>query len=146
MRKYEVGSKKKREIAFVLVSFLDKKRRYSAHEIEYIVRQSVKAQVLNQPGLAPDHIRRAMIENGYVRRDPITNQTWVSETFSGVGTLRTARLRELSARAESSPEETSPCPLCGEVLKAPALLKHYSKKHSADEEWKNTLDAYFGQS
>jgi hypothetical protein len=139
-----IGSKKKREIAMVIASILEPGRRYSATEIERMVSQNVKGAVLAQRGLAPDHIRRAMIENGYVERDAATNETWVASTFEGIQDVHGPRLARLMSQLAEAPESRGVCPECGSELRIAALLNHYQKKHANGEPWEYIVEQYFG--
>ena len=139
-----IGSKKKREIAMVIASILEPGRRYTAAEIERLISQNVKAVVLAQRGLAPDHIRRAMIENGYVERDATTNETWVAPSFQGIHDIHGPRIATFQQQLRDSPDSHGICPECGRELKIAALLNHYQKKHAHGEAWEPIVEAYFG--
>jgi hypothetical protein len=138
------GSRRKRDIAMVIASLLQPGRRYSATEIERMVSQNVKATLLTEPGLAADHIRRAMIENGYVERDATTNETWVAPTFEGVQDVHGPRLAKLMSQLAESPDSHGFCPECGRELRIAALLNHYQKKHAHGEPWESVVEQYFG--
>jgi hypothetical protein len=144
MTEQPIGSKKKRDIALVLTSFLERGRKYSAQEIEQFIRNNVKPIVLERTGFAPDHIRRAMIENGYVERDGVTNETWVADTFQGPFEIHTPRLALLKDLECSPPETKLACPECGKVMRANTLYAHYKKRHAIPEWWEEVFDRYFG--
>jgi hypothetical protein len=140
----EVGSKRKREVAMMITSFLDQTKRYSAKEIERFISENVRPVILEIPGMAPDHIRRAMIENGYVERDEISNETWVASSFVGYKDRNCRRLKELEAKQATEPDSLAPCPECGRSMTINKLLKHYRRQHSQTEEWERLLEEYFG--
>ena len=140
----EIGSQKKRDIAMAIVLFLDRDKKYSAQSIERIIVDNVRPVILAQQGFAPDHIRRAMIENGYVERDPATNETWIAPDFVGLEDTHQLRITRLRNQLHTDPESSGRCPECSIELKVATLLNHYLKKHAATERWEQILDQYFG--
>jgi hypothetical protein len=144
MAQQHIGSQRKRDIATVITSLLDRDMRYSASSIEHLITTNVRHAVLTQRGLAADHIRRAMIENGYVIRDAKTNETWVSPDFVGISAIHAPRLEKLKNQLELDPDSKDACPECGVKLKMAALLNHYMKKHAGTEKWERIVDENFG--
>ena len=140
----EIGSQKKRDIAMVIASFLNRHEKYSAESIENIIVDNVRPSVLSQRGYAPDHIRRAMIENGYIERDPQTNESWVASGFRGFDDTHRDRINKLTDKLNSQPDKVGQCPECKIELKMAALLNHYLKKHAAAERWEQIVELYFG--
>jgi hypothetical protein len=156
-----IGSQKKRDIAYVIASLLDRDRKYSHSEIEQLVRDNVRPIILEIPGLAADHIRLSMIECGFVHRDAKTNQTWVSPDFTLHRDAKTnqtwvspdftrdhdhhARIsKQLELQSENYPNQEFDCPECNLRLRARPLFTHYVKKHAGKERWEEIVDAYFG--
>ena len=141
----EIGAQKKRDIALVVVTLLlDRHEKYSAESIEEIIKENVRPSVLVRRGYAPDHIRRAMIENGYVERDPITNETSVAPNFVGFEDTHRQRIADLTGKMNSQPHAKGRCPECNIELKTAALLNHYLKKHAAAERWEQIVEESFG--
>lgn len=128
----------------VIAMLLDPDRRYSSREIEDLISKNVRSSVLEQRGFAPDHIRRAMIENGYAERDEITNETWIAKTFTGIPDVHGPRIAFLMKRLDEAPGSTEICPECGRTMKVDALLRHYQKRHAGEEPWEKVVSRYFG--
>lgn len=139
-----IGSQKKRDIAYVIASLLDRDRKYSHSEIEQLVRDNVRPIILEIPGLAADHIRLSMIECGFVHRDAKTNQTWVSPDFTRDHDHHARISKQLELQSENYPNQEFDCPECNLRLRARPLFTHYVKKHAGKERWEEIVDAYFG--
>ena len=139
-----IGSQKKRDIAYVIASLLDRDRKYSHSEIEQLVRDNVRPIILEIPGLAADHIRLSMIECGFVHRDAKTNLTWVSPDFTRDHDHHARISKQLELQSENYPNQEFDCPECNLRLRARPLFTHYVKKHAGKERWEEIVDAYFG--
>ena len=139
-----IGSQKKRDIAYVIASLLDRDRKYSHSEIEQLVRDNVRPIILEIPGLAADHIRLSMIECGFVHRDAKTYLTWVSPDFTRDHDHHARISKQLELQSENYPNQEFDCPVCNLRLRARPLFTHYVKKHAGKERWEEIVDAYFG--
>jgi hypothetical protein len=135
-----LGPRKKIEIAWVLASLLDRNHRYTAEEIDTCVRQVVKPHVLDDPACQPSHIRLAMIENGFLERDPEGKSYSVRATFADAyGELG----RQLSLRSPDSAQRKMACPECGRLLACSGMHEHYLKHHVNLQQVNEILTKYF---
>ena len=139
-----IGSQKKRDIAYVVASLLERERLYSHKDVEQLIRENVRPVVLEIPGLAADHIRLSMIECGFVDRDARTNQIWVSPDFTRDHDHNALVSKQLELQAVNYPNLEFECPACKLRLRAGPLFTHYKKKHAGRERWEEIVDAYFG--
>ncbi len=132
-------SSKRSEIAWMFASLLDSERQYAASEIDALIRQNLKPEVLDDPLCSPDHIRMAMIEHRFMERDPAGTSYRLSETFIDAFGNRLKRL------ARDSPDEEMQCPGCwfAKVLRARNLYQHYVKKHVHSQELDEIIRKYF---
>ncbi|MGC4045933.1 MAG: hypothetical protein QM758_19245 [Armatimonas sp.] len=143
MQDRRIGSKRKREIAYAITRLLEPERVYSSAEIETLVRLQVRADVLDEPGMAADHIRRCMVENGFVIRNNLTNEVQASETFLREQGAYAANIAYFQEIAALEPERQIFCPSCKQKLRAAVMAKHYRRNHNSEEEQERIQRSYF---
>ena len=140
-----IGKQKKYDIAYILATFLDRDERYTSRSIEKYVRENVKWEILEDPCYTPDHLRVAMVDNGFLIRDAATDEYWVAEDFEGAHDVFANRIAEYQQIMSDDPDSRFRCSFCGKALKGKALLNHFLKKHEKKEYWETTIESYFGQ-
>lgn len=138
-----IGSKRKREIAYAITRLLEPARIYSASEIETLIRLQVQQTILEEPGMAADHIRRCMVENGFVTRNNLTNEVQVSSDFLNEPGTYSYYISYFQELAKQEPERLIFCPACKQRLRASVIAKHYRRNHNDTEEWERILRSYF---
>lgn len=138
-----VGTKQKVEIAFLLVAFLDSRKRYKDDEINEFIVRSVKRAILGRQGYSVDHLRRAMIDNGFLKRKADGSRYWVNSTFRGPDEQEEDKTGALDLLCRLTPNEKVSCPYCKRTFSATVLLPHYLKKHSLRKYWQGRLNKYF---
>lgn len=139
-----IGTKQKAEIAYLLVSFLDASRKYVSNEIDSFIANNVKPAIRQKLGYSIDHLRRAMIDNQYLSRQPDGSAYWVSTTFMGPDDQENANKQNLSKLLNNSQGEKMTCPYCKQDFSKNVILAHYQKKHSMTEYWHKRFEEYFG--
>jgi len=137
-----IGTKQKVEIAFLVVSFLDATRLYQDGEIDEFIARNVKSEILQRRGYSIDHLRRAMVDNGFLQRQPDGSRYWVNETFQGPDEQEQAKTTALNVLA-LTPQKKVICPYCNQQFSQTVILQHYLKKHSLRGYWQKRLDQYF---
>ncbi|HEX6185857.1 MAG TPA: DUF2087 domain-containing protein, partial [Pyrinomonadaceae bacterium] len=121
----------KYEIAYLLASFLRPGEIYDSARLDEYIARTVKPDILGRRGYFPDHLRRCMIDNDFLRREPDGSRYWVSGSCTGPEEERNEEegRRELLLRGAG--EEKAVCPYCGARYSGGVLLRHYEKKHSS---------------
>jgi hypothetical protein len=132
-------SGKKDEIAWMLASLLDPDRQHGGSEIDALIRQNVKPEILKDPSCAPDHIRVAMIEHQFLERDSAGTTYRLPDAFVDAFGDRIKRL------SFALPDEDMQCPGCwsAKVLKGRNLYQHYLKKHVPLQGLNEIIRKYF---
>ncbi len=139
-----VGTKQKYEIAYLLVSFLQPGEVYDSSRLDEFIARSVKPDILARRGYSPDHLRRCMIDNGFLRREPDGSRYWVSEPITGPEEERKEEEERQNLVLRGAREEKAVCPYCGVRYSGGVLLRHYEKKHaSAKGYWARRIEEYF---
>jgi hypothetical protein len=75
------GHSTKYFLAYYLADQLDAARKYSKEEIEQFIASQVDPTTYDDPTMALDHIRMAMVDNQFLIRNSDGGQYWVSELF-----------------------------------------------------------------
>lgn len=140
-----VGTKQKYEIAYLLASFLRAGETYDSSRLDEFIARSISPDILGRRGYSPDHLRRCMIDNGFLRREPDGSRYWVAESFANpVEEERKAEEERQNLLLRGAGEEKAVCPYCGERYSGGVLLRHYEKKHSSDKGyWARRVEEYF---
>jgi hypothetical protein len=130
---------KKQALAYLVAVMLDRGRTYTATEIDRAVRDAIHPRWLTDPRFAPDHIRLAMIENGFMERDGGGDVYRLAASFEAAGDMVNiaARAREL---ANASSARVS-CPGCGYVCVPVSLPGHVEGCHGL-QKWLALVDKY----
>src|SRR5215207_5827037 len=127
-----IGTKQKYEISYLLASFLRAGEMYDSARLDAFIARTVRPDILGRRGYSPDHLRRCMIDNGFLRREPDGSKYWVSESFTGlVEEERRAEEERQNLLLRGAGEEKAVCPYCGGRYSGGVLLRHYAKKHSS---------------
>ena len=112
---------KKGRIAYVLTAFLEKGRAYSEREINAFIRNNTKASTRSNPHLDVDHLRMAMLENGFLEREPDGSEYRVSASYAYPWDWQEDAARDYC------------CPFCGFVCHGAQVPIHLQKYHNIDE-------------
>ena len=138
-----IGTKQKYEIAYLLASFLRAGEVYDSARLDEFIARSVKPDIIARRGYSPDHLRRCMIDNGFLRREPDGSRYWVSEPVTGPEEERKEEGRQ-NQLLRGAVEEKAVCPYCGVRYSGGVLLRHYEKRHaSAKGYWARRIEEYF---
>ena len=133
----------KQVLAWLTAGQLDRGREYKESEIDRLVRSALRPEILADPTMSADHLRVAMVEAGYVSRDPLGSSYRVAESYAGPADLE-KRERELQLLGSRLAWETRMvrCPICGKELIANQLAGHCQAKHCAGEWCLKLYEAY----
>jgi hypothetical protein len=135
--------KLKQEIAWLIAGQMDRKQSYTALEIEQLVRTSIRPNFLTEPSRAPDHIRVAMVEAGYITRDDAGATYRVSDCFAGPKELEERERALLRSANEISVQYgVVACPECGHEMQAPTLFGHCQRWHCWSKLWSLRVEKY----
>jgi len=130
----------KPELAYFIAGLMERRRVYSAEEISNLILSSVHPRFFLDPRLAPDHLRLALVENGFAARDATGATYWLSDCYFGptdeAGLV--AKTRELMG---SVSEETVQCPACGKTSGTTSLLSHVRSEHGSIR-WLRLMQEY----
>ena len=137
-----IGSRRKQEISYLLVSLLEVAKEYKQEEVDAFIAEYVNPTILEQPGFSVVHIRRCMVDNGYLRREADGKKYWVSEDFVGPDG-RERRKREELVRPSDSTDDKRVCPYCRKKFNKSVILKHYEKKHEEPGYWEERINEFF---
>jgi len=133
----------KRDIAWLVAGQLDRARTYTAAGIDQLIRGTIRDEYLGTPPLAPDHIRVAMVEAGYVTRDPAGAGYRVAEGFVGPEEEAERERALLLAVGElATQNDVVVCPACGNRFGATSLLGHCQRSHNWSVRWPRLVEKY----
>jgi hypothetical protein len=133
----------KRDIAWLIASVLDRTQPYTAADIERLIRTTIRQEYLNNPMLAPDHIRVAMVEAGFVTRDSAGAAYRVSDDFVGPEEIAERERALLTAAGELGVQgDVVVCPACGTRVGATSLLGHCQRWHDSSGRWPTLVERY----
>ena len=134
--------KNKAAVAWLVTVLLERDKAYSPGEIDLLIRDSIRPGVLLDPQYAPDHIRLAMVENGFVVRDAAgtTYRIHPRLQLPNENESMYRRLNEESLNA--NPMDMIRCPMCAESFIASAVVLHFLRQHRLAGKWESLLDSY----
>ena len=133
----------KRDIAWLVAGQLDRAQAYTAADIDRLIRLTIRDEYLRQPPLAPDHIRVAMVEAGYLTRDPAGAAYRVADGFAGPEEEAERERALLQAAGElGASGGVVACPACGNRLGATSLLGHCQRSHPWSARWPRLVETY----
>src|SRR5215204_2923439 len=92
-----------------------------------IIVRNVRPDILERRGYSPDHLRRCMIDNGFLRREPDGSKYWVSESFTGLEEENQKEREKQERLRRGALEAKAECPYCGGIFSGGVLLRHYEK-------------------
>ena len=115
-------------MAYLLGSMFEKAKFYSASEVEYIIKISIKKSILKIPNFSPNHLRMAMVDNKIMLRNH-KEQYWISETYNGYGLKLFTNTNGIEEKQIKFPQEKIKCPLCLKRAYPYIILKHFKKEH-----------------
>ena len=120
----------KQEIVYFIAGILERGRLYSAKEISELILFSVHPRHLTDPRLAPDHLRLALVEDGFAVRDALASGYWLSDRYFGPSDEAelVLKVREL---LNGDTDETIRCPACGKTTGIASLLGHVQSEHGS---------------
>ncbi|WP_289031277.1 hypothetical protein [uncultured Paraglaciecola sp.] len=122
---------KKKEIAEFILSNMTA-RTYEKAALDSLISTIVSYQYLSQPMYAIDHLRRALVDYGYMAKDPSTDVYVIKAGVVGLQQRHELIQDKLEQVAKNHPEEKIECNYCDYVAKPVAMLNHYLKKHDFD--------------
>ena len=118
-------------LAYYLADQLDSAREYSKEEIEQFIASRVDPTTYDDPTMALDHIRMAMVDNCFLIRDSDGRHYRVSEWFVKPLDLVRNNFEKLTRRQRSGGGEYfSVCEHCGEQFKGIGLARHFVRHHT----------------
>lgn len=120
---------KKERISELLMCELTRSS-YSKNELDGAILDIIKPELTNIPMFAPDHLRRAMIEFGYMIRDPYTDIFSKKVGFSNLIERHELAQEKINKYINKVPNNKIKCEYCEYESKPVAMLNHYFKKHS----------------
>src|SRR5215207_11346000 len=126
-----IGTKQKYEISYLLASFLRAGEMYDSARLDAFIARTVRPDILERRGYSPDHLRRCMIDNGFLRREPDGSRYWVPEPLTGPEEERQGEKERQELLLRGADEEKAVCSYCGERYSGGVLLRHYEKKHAS---------------
>jgi len=112
---------KKVQIACVLTSFLDPGEVYDEGQINAFIENNTKAQTRSNPRLDVDHIRLAMLEHGFLERNPRGTEYRVAADYSSPWDYSRDETKEYR------------CPFCGFECHGVQFPIHLNKFHEVEE-------------
>ncbi|MDO6694665.1 hypothetical protein Q4574_15315 [Aliiglaciecola sp. 3_MG-2023] len=139
----QLKSKKNRISEFIL-SLLDRTS-YTRHELDKIIVGSISRRYLSEPMYAVDHLRRALVDYGYMSKDPVTDIYTITETTEKLQVQHHRIESGLQKAIDDAPEVKVQCEFCDNKAKPSAMLNHYYKKHSL-KDYLDTIKQEFGNS
>jgi hypothetical protein len=133
----------KGNIAWLIADLLDRTQSYTAADIDRLIRTTIRGEYLSNPSLAPDHIRVAMVEAGYLIRDPAGVAYRVAEQFVGPEQLAERERALLRFASELDVQsDIVVCPMCGTRMGATSLLGHCQRSHHWSALWPKLVEKY----
>jgi hypothetical protein len=133
------GPKKRIGIAWIFASLLDRGKQFTANDIETGLRQVVKSQVLEDPVCSPDHIRVAMVENGFLNRDEQGRSYRVAENFIDYF----GDFSRLLSQSVGLSNEMIVCAICTRPVEGRGMQEHILKLHINLPEVNEIIAKYF---
>lgn len=124
-----VGNQKKFEICYLLAAMLTKDTLYTTIDIENLIRNNVKQEILTTPSYSVDHLRIAMVDNKMLIRKNETYQ--LSAEYQGFENIPELYYQWIERCERVAPDEKIRCPICTKKAYPYILLKHYENKHKA---------------
>lgn len=118
-------------LAYYLADQLDPERKYRKEEIEQFIASRVDPTTYDDPTMALDHIRMAMVDNQFLIRDSDGSHYWVSELFVKPLDLVKINFEKLTRRQRSGVRDNlSVCELCRQRFKGIGLTRHFVRHHT----------------
>jgi hypothetical protein len=108
-----VGTKQKYEIAYLLASLLRAGEVYDSARLDEFIARTVRPDILGRRGYSPDHLRRCMIDNGFLSREPDGSKYWISGAVTGPEEERKLEEEKQNLLLRGAQEEKAVCPYCG---------------------------------
>jgi hypothetical protein len=125
------GHSSKYLLAYYLADQLDAARKYSREEIEEFIACQVDPTTYDDPTMALDHIRMAMVDNKFVIRDSHGRRYWVSDFFVKPSDPVEKNFEKLTRRQSSvAGKKFYICGHCGQQFKGIRLARHFVRHHT----------------
>lgn len=124
--------KKKVRILEFLVSTMQQ-HSYDKHDLDAFIRSNLSSDLLNTPIYAADHLRSALIEFGFMDRDPYKDIYTLKEGTRSLSERHEVHTQNLLEKIDNAPDEKVDCPFCDYQARPSAMLNHYDKKHSMEK-------------
>ena len=125
------GHSTKYLLAYYLADQLDAAKKYSKEEIDQLITSQVDPTTYDDPTMALDHIRMAMVDNQFLIRDSDGSRYWVSELFVEPVDPVKKKFEKLIRRQPSvSGENLYICKHCGQQFKGIGLARHFVRHHT----------------
>jgi hypothetical protein len=133
----------KRSIAWLIAGLLDRTQTYRPADIDRLIQTTIRGEYLSNTSLVPDHIRVAMVEAGYLIRDPAGETYQVAEAFVDPEQLaeRDQELLRFAGELHMQSDVVS-CPACGSRMGATSLLGHCQRSHRWSDRWPKLVEKY----
>jgi hypothetical protein len=118
-------------LAYYLADQLDAARKYSKQEIEQFIARHVDPTTYDDPTMALDHIRMAMVDNQFLIRDNNGRHYWVSEFFvKPLDPVKKNFERLIRRHSSVGGEKLYICGHCGQEFKGIGLVRHFVRHHT----------------
>lgn len=125
------GHSSKYLLAYYLADQLDAARKYSKEEIERIIAGQVDSTTYDDPTMALDHIRMAMVDNQFLIRDSDGRRYWLSEFFVKPTDPVEKNFEKLTRHQSSAAgKKFYLCGQCGQQFKGIRLARHFVRHHT----------------
>jgi hypothetical protein len=118
-------------LAYYLTDQLETARKYSKEEIEEFIAGQVDPTTYDDPTMALDHIRMAMVDNQFLTRDNDGRRYWVSEFFVKPSDPIEKNFEKLTRYQPSVARKNFyTCGYCGQQFKGIRLARHFVRHHT----------------
>jgi hypothetical protein len=133
----------KNGVARFVALLLERGRAYSASELDKLISESIRADVLNDSRCAPDHIRLQMLENKYLERDSAAGVIYHVHPAFVLPSEMDNVFEELERQAKNAaPSDRFICPVCYFNCNARTLVDHFLQRHKLTQEWEQLMSEY----
>jgi hypothetical protein len=120
-------------IARLVVLLLKRGREYGALELDALTKNAIRADLLADPRLAPDHIRFQMVESKFVEYEPLRNLYRVHPDFVLPDEFERTYERLQQYAYHAKPSDRKECPICGHNYGTRVLPGHFLRDHQLSE-------------
>lgn len=134
--------KKKAEVAWLMTILLERGKSYAPAELDRLIRDSIRSDLLVDPKFAPDHIRLAMLQHQFLERDAtgMAYRVHPEVMLPNENEQLFRKLHEDSLKI--NPQDMLRCPFCGESHRASGVVNHFARRHRLAGQWELLMERY----